>query len=207
MTFHLYAYGIAAFVAAIVAHGLWAHGESRGRWGEERIGRALVGAGAYRAAPVFETRARHAPSRVLWAGILARVWATLTALVFAPAGGLAAFMFLVTARHQPLATLFMLVSGALAVSGLGLSFALVRAAHEVQHREHAEPFENTLRWSHAHHMLVACFFIAAALAFGEHDAWIAIALVVPPCLVGIGITLLLGNAGRLAAMPDVSVPS
>jgi hypothetical protein len=189
-------------LAAILAHGLWAHTRSAGRWGEDRVATDEVGAGAYRRALVYASRMRRAPKRVLWGGILTRAWAALTVLGFVPAGAAAVVLFVIVAEHDPLCAVFAVSVGALVISGLGLGLALMRAAHAVEHREEAEFVGRALRWSHGHHLMVAITFVLAAVWLGHDMAGMIVLLSLPPCLVGSAITFLLGKAARRATATD-----
>jgi len=197
-----YLWGIGAVLVAIVMRGLWVHAHPNGLWGQKRIVTGALGAGAYRSAPVHSVRARHAPRRVLLAGILSRVWAALTLLVFAPAGVLGAMLFGAVGEHSPLGVVFVVLTAGVVISGFALGVALARAGGVVMHRERLEPLAPTLRWSYAHHVLVAATFLAGALAFEAEMARAVVYTVVPVCAVGIAITWLLGSAERRSATID-----
>lgn len=198
----VYFWGLVSIIVVGLARAVWLHVHPSGRWGEERVATGVVGAGAYRSHVHYESHDRRAPKRVLFATMLGRTWAALTGLVFAPAGLLAALLFGVAGEHAPLGVVFVIAVLALSISGFALSVALVRATGAVARRDTSTPLATTLTWSHLHHGLVVATFFSAAVVFEPHSAGLVAMTVLPTCLVGVAVTLLLASAEQRAAQVD-----
>lgn len=161
---------------------------SRGRWGTEPAPAVDVGGGPFRGGAVSARRPRGLPGVVGAAAGTGFFWAALTALVFAPAGGLLALLF---ADQAPafLAALVVLV----ALSGLLLAISLVAASVQLLRRgSHAASLgRGTAIWSYAHHGAVFAVMAIAALV-EPHIPVLLLAAI--PCAVGAVHALLLQRA-------------
>lgn len=190
-----------------IAHGLHGHRGTVGKWGALRFAFGEEGPGAYRSAPRYAVVTPPAPGSVLLAGVVVRVWAALTLLVFVPAGVVGALLFLGLGEHSVVSGLLAFVLGALVLSGLGLSFALFAATTAVEQRQEGSDARDVVRWSLVHHALVALVFVVEGIAIDPQAAALALFVVVPVCAVGVGITIALRRAAeRAAAVVPVAEP-
>lgn len=173
-----------------------AYRRTRGRWGHD-VETVSHGEGAYRSGTTERRTPIRAPGSVFGAGVGARIWGVLTLLVFAPAGALAACMMI--GASEPAGTIGGLVVGALSLSGLGLGFAYFGASRAIEKRNDLDVAHGIERWSFAHHALVVLTFVVAGFAINDEAGVLAIATVLPVCLVGMAITGALRNARHTAA--------
>lgn len=194
-----YLVALVVVVGLAVAHGIRGYLRTRGRWGEVRVPLGEAGDGAYRSAQRFSVVTPRAPGRVLYAGLLARLWAALTLMVFVPAGGMGVLAFVGLGEETVLSTLLGIVLGGLVLSGLGLVGALFLTARAIEKREPTDA-RSVVRWSLVHHALVAAVFLVEGLALDPGAALAALAVVVPVCAVGAGVTLALRSAAERAEL-------
>ncbi len=194
-----YVWAVVTALCLSVAHGVHGYLRTAGRWGEERVPLGDAGEGAYRSAPRFAVVTPRAPGRVLGAGLLARVWAALTLMVFVPAGGLGVLAFVGLGEETAVSAFLGIVLGALVLSGLGLVGALIVTARAIEKRE-ATDVRGVVRWSLWHHAAVAAVFVIEGLALDPGAALAALAIVVPVCAAGTGVTLALRSAAARAEL-------
>ena len=171
---------------------------NRHRWAKTR--RMDVGDGAYRGGTVtVADRSASTPSMVTAASTLALIWATLTALVFAPAGLLLAWILseeASAATSVPVA-LVSLHGLALAVGLVVAAVALLRARPGA-----ARVARRVSTWSIAHHLAVLGAMALIMLVELEMGA-MTLALALVPCLLGLGHAVLVGSAADDARRLDV----
>ncbi|MBX3247305.1 MAG: hypothetical protein KF901_08995 [Myxococcales bacterium] len=169
-----------------------AYGRARqGRWGFRPGPGVSTGDAPYRDAHVHAALPVGAPTSLRAAAALNGAWAMLTLLVFAP-GGILFAMILSSWAPVPM-LLFLAVS----IDGFILPFVLLGASRRLLQREELDGARHAVTWSLIHHAAVFGAAALTAIITGRDG----IALVVPTgiaCAIGVGLTLLLDRALRVA---------